>query len=215
MVCENILYIFGVFHAKRACCIVNGFPRIRLELWNLGHSCVMCLMASSLSQSHNYSAIRWHNIMLLLLAKYSILEWNQLEFENDNLRLTLSEKRCVLTRVSYHYESKNRFRQSRAWLQRLLGFSTVRLVVMWQFFATNKVWCNIINNMCKLRTRGNAIWTTINNNDECEPVKKSPAVQYKTYRYKVLDISYRNSQKIWSHIKQTLESETRKSPTVF
>jgi len=51
-VCEKIVYIFEVFLAKCACCIVDGFPRICLELLNWENSSAMCLMVcSSLSQS--------------------------------------------------------------------------------------------------------------------------------------------------------------------
>jgi len=44
-------YIFLEFSSLSACFIVNGFPRICLELLNLGHSSMMCLIVSSLSQS--------------------------------------------------------------------------------------------------------------------------------------------------------------------
>ena len=43
--------MFLELSSPSACCIVNGFPRICLELVNLGHSSVMCLIVSALSQS--------------------------------------------------------------------------------------------------------------------------------------------------------------------
>lgn len=45
------LYMFLELSSPSACCIVDGFPRICLELVNLGHSRVMCLIVSVLSQS--------------------------------------------------------------------------------------------------------------------------------------------------------------------
>lgn len=45
------IYMFLAFSSPSACCIVDGFPRICLELVNLGHSNVICLIVSALSQS--------------------------------------------------------------------------------------------------------------------------------------------------------------------
>lgn len=41
MLVKKSHFFYGVFHAKRACFIVDGFPRTRLELLNSGHSNVM------------------------------------------------------------------------------------------------------------------------------------------------------------------------------
>jgi len=39
------------FSSPSACCIVDGLPKLCLELLNLGYSSVMYLIVSSLSQS--------------------------------------------------------------------------------------------------------------------------------------------------------------------
>lgn len=49
-ICGKCLCIYLEFSSPNACCIVDGFPRICLELLNLGHSSMTYLIVSCLSQ---------------------------------------------------------------------------------------------------------------------------------------------------------------------
>jgi len=51
------LYMFSKFSSLSACCNVNRFPRICLELLNLGHSRVMCLIVSFCRRVHRSDAL--------------------------------------------------------------------------------------------------------------------------------------------------------------